>query len=117
MPATATAYNRRMLRIFSTCFAALGLVSALSARAEAAPALPPAEPASAATGEPQVIDRVTEDAHVRIEELRVRGQTRKLTVQPKIKGMPPYEIVPPKPGEDPAHDPQAGQRVWFSRTF
>jgi hypothetical protein len=68
-------------------------------------------------GEPQVIQQVTEDEQVRIEELRVRGQTRRLTVQPKIKGMPAYEIVPPEPGRAPTQDPKAGQRVWFSLSF
>ncbi|MBQ0931458.1 hypothetical protein KAK07_10475 [Ideonella sp. 4Y16] len=68
-------------------------------------------------GEPQVIQRVTEDDQVRIEELRVRGQTRRLTVQPKIKGLGPYEITPPEPGRDPAQDPKAGQRIWFSLSF
>jgi hypothetical protein len=68
-------------------------------------------------GEPQVIQRVTEDDQVRIEELRVRGQTRRLTVQPKIKGMPAYDIASPEPGRDPAQDPKAGQRIWFSLSF
>lgn len=83
--------------------------------AVAAHATPPV--GSPLPGEPQVIQRVTEDEQVRIDELRVRGQTRRLTVQPKIKGMPAYEIVPPEPGRDPAQDPKAGQRVWFSLSF
>ncbi|MBN8489007.1 MAG: hypothetical protein J0M20_14950 [Burkholderiales bacterium] len=86
-----------------------GLIAAV------AHATPPAGPP--VPGEPQVIQQVTEDEQVRIEELRVRGQTRRLTVQPKIKGLPAYEIVPPEPGRDPAQDPKAGQRVWFSLSF
>ena len=69
------------------------------------------------TPEPQVLHQVTEDDQVRIEELRVRGQTRRLTVQPKIKGIGSYEIAAPEPGRAPADDPKAGQRVWLSITF
>jgi len=67
--------------------------------------------------EPQVLQQVTEDDQVRIEELRVRGQTKRLTVQPKIRGVGPYEIAAPEPGRAPADDPKAGQRVWLSITF
>ena len=67
--------------------------------------------------EPQVLNQVTEDDNVRIEELRVRGQTRRLTVKPKIPGMNAYEIAAPEPGRAPGDDPKAGQRVWWSITF
>jgi hypothetical protein len=67
-----------------------------------------------AKSEPQVLHQVAEDDHVRIEELRVRGLSTKITVQPKIPGMPAYEIVPPSPGKAPGQDPKAGQRVWLS---
>jgi hypothetical protein len=64
--------------------------------------------------EPQVLNQSVEDDHVRIEELRVRGQTQRLTVQPKIPGMPAYEIVPPAPGKPPSQDPRSGQRIWLT---
>jgi hypothetical protein len=97
----------------SLCLAALLLpLAALAAE----PSPVPGNPAGAA-GEPQVLHQVTEDDQVRIEELRVRGQTRRLTVQPKVKGLGAYEILPPEPGRDPAQDPKAGQRVWFSLNF
>lgn len=77
-----------------------------------------AEPAPAPrTPEPQVLHQVTEDDNVRIEELRVRGQTKRLTVKPKIRGVEPYEIATPEPGRAPGDDPKAGQRVWLSLTF
>jgi hypothetical protein len=76
-----------------------------------------AEVAAGGSGEPQVLRSVAEDDQVRIEELRVRGQTKRLTVKPKIKGMDSYEITPPEPGRAPAEDPKAGQRVWWSFTF
>ncbi len=76
------------------------------------------EPAPAArVPEPQVLNQVTEDDRVRIEELRVRGQTRRLTVKPKIPGMDAYEIAVPEPGRAPGDDPKAGQRIWFSLSF
>lgn len=79
----------------------------------------PATPQQAArqAPEPQVLEQVTEDDNVRIEELRVRGQTRRLTVKPKIKGLDGYEIAAPEPGRAPSEDPKAGQRVWWSLKF
>jgi hypothetical protein len=78
---------------------------------------PLAPPAPARGGEPAIQKLTSEDDHVRITELRVRGQTQTLTVQPKIPGVPAYDIVVPQPGVDPAQDPQAGQRVWWSLKF
>lgn len=85
------------------------LLATATVRAEEATRRPPPEP--------QVLQQVTEDDQVRIEELRVRGQTKRLTVQPKIRGVGPYEIAAPEPGRAPADDPKAGQRVWLSITF
>jgi hypothetical protein len=109
-PWQAAAYNggmRAPLTALIACLPAL-LLAAPAASAADAPPVP---------GEPEVLQRVTEDEQVRIEELRVRGQTRRLTVQPKVKGLGAYEIAAPEPGRDPARDPKAGQRVWFSLTF
>lgn len=87
------------------------------AATQAAQAAPEAAEARPRTPEPQVLREVVEDDKIRIEELRVRGQTRKITVQPKGSGLSAYEILPAEPGRDPAQDPKAGQRVWWSRTF
>jgi hypothetical protein len=95
--------------------AASGLCLAGSAWADG-PVTPLPEPTPSA-GEPQVLRQVTEDDQVRIEELRVRGQTRRLTVQPKIRGIGPYEIAVPEPGRAPGDDPKAGQRIWWSINF
>lgn len=92
------------------------LVLALLAAAPVVRAADAPEPKSNVP-EPQVLQQVTEDDQVRIEELRVRGQTKKLTVQPKVKGMSAYEIAAPEPGRAPADDPKAGQRVWLSISF
>ncbi len=74
-------------------------------------------PPPARGGEPAIQKLTSEDDHVRITELRVRGQTQTLTVQPKVPGLPAYDIVVPRAGVDPAQDPQAGQRVWWSLKF
>jgi len=88
------------------------LVAALScALAGPAPAqevkLPP---------EPKVQRIVIEDDAVRIEELRVRGQTQRIVVKPKNAAE--YEIIPAAGGRDPSQNRAnsqpgaAGQRVW-----
>jgi hypothetical protein len=84
----------------------LCLISALLAGCAGGPR--PAPPA-----EPVVQHLVGEDAHVRIDELRVRGLTQRLTVQRKEPGARPYEILLPPGGQDPSlvRD-AAGQRVW-----
>lgn len=90
---------------------------ALSAAVTTARSAEPAAAPATSVPEPQVLHQVTEDDNVRIEELRVRGQTKRLTVKPKIRGVEPYEIATPEPGRAPGDDPKAGQRVWLSLTF
>jgi hypothetical protein len=86
----------------------------------AALAAGPAEPAgrSGRAGEPEVRRVVLEDDAVRIEELRVRGQVRRITVTPKTAGARPYDIVPADASRD-ASQPHglAGQRVWNLFSF
>jgi hypothetical protein len=61
---------------------------------------------------------VSEDDHVRIDELRVRGQTQRLSVQNKGSRVPGYDILPPTGGNDPSKSRDAaGQRVWPVLTF
>ncbi len=68
--------------------------------------------------EPSVQRLVAEDDQVRIDELRVRGQTLRLAVQPKIAGAPGYEILPIPSGQSPAASRDgAGQRVWPVLSF
>ena len=80
------------------------------------------EPAAAARGgEPKVEHIVTEDDGVRIEELRVRGQTQRIVVQSKLGSRTrPYEIVPANGGRDLSQDQgkgAIGQRVWSVLSF
>lgn len=68
--------------------------------------------------EPKVQQTVIEDDGVRIEELRVRGQTQRLVVRPKVGGKAvPYEIIPADGARNMvqgagASRGAAGQRVW-----
>jgi len=63
--------------------------------------------------EPAVQKLVSEDDNVRIEELRVRGQTQSITVKSKIRGVAPYQIVPATGAKDPSQPGgTTGQRVW-----
>lgn len=91
----------------------LAFAGSVRAAEAAAPQLPP---------EPEVRHIVQEDEHVRIEELRVRGQTQRVVVQPKAPGSRPYEIVTGGPGRnlaspDDAHRGAVGQRVWSVLDF
>ena len=98
--------------------AALTLLPLAAAVAQTpAPAQQPAAEAPAQSGRGnQVIQRIRiEDAGSRIDELRVGGETEKITVQPKAS-VPPYEI---KPAEGDHGTPPAasggdtnGSRVW-----
>lgn len=71
--------------------------------------------------EPNVQRTVVQDDAVRIEELKVRGQTQRVTVKPRHAAA--YEIVPPAGGRDPSQNragqqPGAGgQRVWHLLSF
>ncbi|MCA0241473.1 MAG: DUF2782 domain-containing protein [Proteobacteria bacterium] len=80
------------------------------------------EPADAVRGgEPKVERIVTEDDGVRIEELRVRGQTQRIVVHSKLGSRTrPYEIVPANGGRDLSQDKDKGaigQRVWSILSF
>ena len=68
--------------------------------------------------EPAAQRLVAEDDQVRIEELRVRGQTRSLTVRSKTAGVKPYEIITADGARDLSQDRRAtGQRVWHLLSF
>lgn len=65
--------------------------------------------------EPKVERNVTEDDQVRIEELRVRGETQQVTVKNKKSRAPDYEIVMRNAGHASAGGSEksgSGQRVW-----
>jgi hypothetical protein len=62
--------------------------------------------------DPKIEHLVTEDSQVRIDELRVRGVTKKIVVHSKIPGMGSYEIQPRDPSIDPENDHGAGMRLF-----
>ena len=64
-------------------------------------------------GEPAVVRTVSEDDAVRIEELRVRGQTRRIVVRSKLPGAPAYEIGTATDGRDLSQDRRSeGRSLW-----
>jgi hypothetical protein len=64
-------------------------------------------------GEPQVKRVVSEDESVRIDELRVRGITRRVVVQSKLPGAPAYEIGSASDGRDATQDRRSeGRSLW-----
>jgi hypothetical protein len=70
--------------------------------------------------EPKVERHVAEDDQVRIEELRVRGETKKVTVKNKKTKAPDYEIVVNDAGHESAGGSGksgSGTRVWRVLNF
>lgn len=70
-----------------------------------------------ATPEPKVEHIVVEDKGSKIEELRVRGQTQRIVVTPKVGTSKRYEIIPADGSRemfDGANTSRgaAGKRVW-----
>lgn len=94
---------------------------AVATGAQAQTALPPDASASAPASrvpEPAVQRQVSEDDNVRIEELKVRGQTQSITVRSKVPGVKPYEIVPSSGARDPSQPGDlSGQRLWHMLSF
>lgn len=81
-----------------------------------------AAPQARSAPEPAVRRTVIEDDGSRIEELRVRGAVRSITVQPKGALAAEYEVLAPDAGRDTSSGPNsskgtAGQRVWRVLSF
>lgn len=89
----------------------LATVLALCASAALAQTAPQPVPADAT--EPRIERIQHEDALTRVDELRVAGQTRSITVQPK-NGAPAYDVAPATGGEDPtaARNGSTGKSRW-----
>jgi hypothetical protein len=78
---------------------------------------PTATAAPADRGEPSVNRTVIEDDGARIDELRVRGQTQRVSVTPKVGPRKRYEIITGDAGRDPFEGTggarsAVGKRVW-----
>ena len=78
---------------------------------------PPSDPGSAKSGEPNVKYTVIEDEGSKIEELKVRGSTQRITVTPKVGIHKSYEILTGDGSRDLGFAANTsrgvvGQRVW-----
>lgn len=116
-----------MTRLTPLLLALLCSPMAVQAQAQTAPARPPADtappPASEVErGEPNVRRLVIEDEGSKIEETKVRGNTTRITVTPKVGTTRGYEIIT----EDGSRDVSdgltgsrgaAGKRVWRVLSF
>lgn len=104
-----------------TCLAAS--LWASPAWSQAKPAQAPVTTPTPSTDEPVVQYIVVEDEGARIEELHVRGEAQRITVQPKgLSKRFGYEILPASGARDLAPGPgstrgAAGQRVWHILNF
>ena len=110
---------------FKALIAACGLtLLAPLALAQTAPA-----PAGSLARDEPVLDRRTqrvehiqiEDAGSRVNEVRVGGETKRITVQPKV-GVPAYDVQPTEAGgigagPREAGPGSAGRRVWKLHQF
>jgi hypothetical protein len=106
----------RRLALLLAAGLALPGTAALAAEAAAPAAAAASTAAASRTPEPAVQRTVNEDDHVRVEELRVRGRTRSIHVQPKTPGAPAYEVLPgdgaPDAGGSADGKRPGGERVW-----
>lgn len=101
------------------CLALASLAGTSHSQEAKVPATPaaPAEPS-----EPRVQQIVVEDEGSRIEELRVRGATQRITVKPKVGTARGYEIIVGDGSRDLSDGVNtsrgaAGKRVWHVLSF
>ncbi|MCW7536368.1 DUF2782 domain-containing protein [Aquabacterium sp. A7-Y] len=114
-----------------SCLAALLAAAAVPALAQPGAAVPGSAQPAAATApqaaqgarggaQEEAVQRTRiEDDNARIDELRVRGQNRRIAVQPK-KGGAAYEVLPADGSRDLSNEGgrgAAGQRVWHLLSF
>jgi hypothetical protein len=79
---------------------------------------PPSSQVPQRGGEPQVQRIVSQDESMRIDELRVRGITRRVVVQSKLPGAPAYEIGSTSDGRDSSQDRRSeGRSLWQMFAF
>jgi hypothetical protein len=91
--------------------------AAPDAAGQAAAAAPTRRRVASASAVPAHVT-VVEDDGVRIEEARVRGQLTRVTVQSKLQGARPYDILVPPGGRDPSQERGvAGSSAWRLMSF
>jgi hypothetical protein len=92
------------------------LLACAAASAQTAPPVQESQPLDPKKN--QKIERIrVEDDAVRIDEVRVGGQTQSIHVQPKKGGMPAYEVQPADMGRSSLNtrdglSSAGGRRVW-----
>jgi hypothetical protein len=99
---------------------ALALTGAQPVWAQTQPPAPAAAASAAAAAAPRARDEVVviEDDGVRIEETRVGGAVRRVTVQSKVGTVRAYEIQVAPAGRDPSQERgNAGRRAWSLFSF
>lgn len=76
-------------------------------------------PAGASLPEPKVERHVSEDDQVRVEELRVRGESQRIVVKLKGSAGREYDIVPSTGAADPSQrlKSPAGSALWRVFSF
>jgi hypothetical protein len=118
-------YNQDMRAALPTLIVLACLASPLAQAQTQAPAGQPEKleaPAAKAGGRPeQRVENIRhEDAGSRIDEVRVGGETKSITVQPK-GGMPAYEVLPDNGTRTPPtlnrEGSASGSRVWTIKGF
>lgn len=93
---------------------------ATPAAPDATPSITPPAPHNVTSSEPGVHETVVEDDGARIDELKVRGRSKRIVVKPKTG--PAYEIIPPGSGSDISQGARGtngavGKRVWPVLSF
>jgi len=120
-PAYNTGMNTALRPFFAAVIAALPLAAVMaqtqvpSPNEPSAPVRAQATPNTPGRGDPAIERIRTEDAGSRIDELRVGGETRQISVQPKA-AVPAYEVKSPEgargtPPPSTSNDTN-GSRVW-----
>ena len=104
-----------------TAVLTLALNAALPCVAQT-PQTAPAPAAARPDAEPNVKRTVTEDDGARIDELKVRGHTQRITVTPKVGPKRGYEIITGDGSRDLGDGANtsrgaAGKRVWNVLSF
>ncbi|MET1113414.1 MAG: hypothetical protein ABWY08_00465 [Comamonas sp.] len=90
--------------------------------AQTPPAVPEASETLSAPADKnnQRVERIrVEDGGSRVDELRVGGQTRSITVTPKVSELPAYEVQPTEGVRNRSRSSSdtTGPRVWNIRKF
>lgn len=110
----------RAATIILTSFLAVAPVLAQDTGENSPPTTGPApeqlqNPAPQGDKHTQRIERIrVEDGGSRVDELRVGGETKNITVQPKVGNLPSYEV---QPQNTEGADGTNGRRVWRALQF